>query len=868
MVQKKHTKPAPRAQIQSSRLTRLIQSPWFPKVYLALSLVILLGSTIFWSILSAKVHSGNADQLVNPYLFDTGSTMRGALLPGQHSFLLKWPVFFLTKFYGETSSSYIFATVALSLTTVASLAYILHRIDRRPLIKGTLFLCLASVLLVIPAQPYPGGLLPVNMAMVATRNIEYVLYIVCAWGIIRTKRLKSAVWLASCAGLTLLIASDKLFLSLSLGAAVVACIVYVYRQRWLLASFSARWFLTGIVAAAGSLALLGAINAGHIVHISGQGNGPYGLIHSPQQLAHGVLYAALGLFSNFGANAAFDTASAREIPRQALHHMFSLGGPVIAINALILFGGLSAAYNLLHTSLRMPKGKKKEARLTSSQGLSLLLIWTTLAAFGAFVLTDHYYTVDARYLAISLFALFITMATFTRTRQWEAMRLVLIGLIIISAMGLSVPMVLSSYHSERNASRAFDNRNSLIAQAISNHHVNVLVGDYWRVIPIKQLRRSATLVMPLSDCSTARGVLSSSVWQPDLKTNSFAYILSLDKAQTDYPTCSAETIFAAYGKPNVSVVIDGTIEHPKELLLFYDHGSNKSSPLNSAASPLSPTVEAIAIEDLPSTLCSAPTSLNIVAHQDDDLLFMNPDIQRDIAAGHCVRTIYVTAGDAGSNHFFWLGREQGSESAYSKMIGKDAIWIQHVVKLADNQYVTVANPKGNTKISLVFMRLPDGNIHGQGFGASRHESLQKLTQKQIPNIHSIYGDSTYSVEELASALTEFMFIYQPAVIRTQATLVSNEYPDHSDHMSVSRLTERAYGLYEASRYSNSVTIPILRYIGYPIHASPENVSSDDLETKTAAFLSYAKHDGSVCQSVDLCASNAAYGSYLRRQYTQ
>ena len=38
--------------------------------------------------------------------------------------------------------------------------------------------------------------------------------------------------------------------------------------------------------------------------------------------------------------------------------------------------------------------------------------------------------------------------------------------------------------------------------------------------------------------------------------------------------------------------------------------------------------------------------LYIVAHQDDDLLFMNPDIQTSIAIGHIVKTAYLTAGDS------------------------------------------------------------------------------------------------------------------------------------------------------------------------------------------------------------------------------
>ena len=38
--------------------------------------------------------------------------------------------------------------------------------------------------------------------------------------------------------------------------------------------------------------------------------------------------------------------------------------------------------------------------------------------------------------------------------------------------------------------------------------------------------------------------------------------------------------------------------------------------------------------------CPQGTTLNIVAHQDDDLLFLSPDLLHNIQAGRCVRTVY------------------------------------------------------------------------------------------------------------------------------------------------------------------------------------------------------------------------------------
>src|SRR5262245_44884941 len=57
-----------------------------------------------------------------------------------------------------------------------------------------------------------------------------------------------------------------------------------------------------------------------------------------------------------------------------------------------------------------------------------------------------------------------------------------------------------------------------------------------------------------------------------------------------------------------------------------------------------------AIEHLEDRLTPSGTGLRdlyVMAHADDSLLFMNPDMQHSIAAGNAVETICTTAGDAG-----------------------------------------------------------------------------------------------------------------------------------------------------------------------------------------------------------------------------
>ncbi len=57
------------------------------------------------------------------------------------------------------------------------------------------------------------------------------------------------------------------------------------------------------------------------------------------------------------------------------------------------------------------------------------------------------------------------------------------------------------------------------------------------------------------------------------------------------------------------------------------------------------------------TFLSGDRDLSIVAHEDDDLLFLSLDLPKRIQAGDSVRTIFLTAGDAG------LGRQLPTSSA-------------------------------------------------------------------------------------------------------------------------------------------------------------------------------------------------------------
>ena len=260
--------------------------------------------------------------------------------------------------------------------------------------------------------------------------------------------------------------------------------------------------------------------------------------------------------------------------------------------------------------------------------------------------------------------------------------------------------------------------------------------------------------------------------------------------------------------------------------------------------------------------------MNFVAHEDDDILFMNPDLIHNIQAGYCIRSVYLTAGDDGKGQFYWLSREQGSEAAYDTMLGisLNTLWVQRIIELSNHEYLAVANPKGNAKISLIFMHMPDGNLTGQGFSSSGYVSLAKLYSGQISVINSVDQQSYYTSAQLTAALSALMITYHATEINTQSDFISTRSPDHSDHMTVSLYVKQAYKQYEAQQYANQVIIPIKFYIGYPINQMPANISGKDLQEKEATFFAYGNYDVGTCQALQQCLNNSTYGAYLTRQY--
>ncbi len=227
--------------------------------------------------------------------------------------------------------------------------------------------------------------------------------------------------------------------------------------------------------------------------------------------------------------------------------------------------------------------------------------------------------------------------------------------------------------------------------------------------------------------------------------------------------------------------------------------------------------------------------LRIVAHQDDELLFMNPDLLESLHAGHCARTVYLTAGDAGKGVAYASTRDAGMRAVYAEMAGRADHWTESTATFG-GKTISISS-LDDSDVSLAFLRLPDGG-DGSGFPATGQESMTKLVSGALASIHAVDGSNTFTRVELVNTLAELVAAYQPDWIGLQE--IADEFGgDHPDHVAGGAMANDAQ-----TRYATPHSMVAHR--GYDTVVLPSNLPSSLADENWKLFIDYAKHDANVC----------------------
>lgn len=242
-----------------------------------------------------------------------------------------------------------------------------------------------------------------------------------------------------------------------------------------------------------------------------------------------------------------------------------------------------------------------------------------------------------------------------------------------------------------------------------------------------------------------------------------------------------------------------------------------------------------------------PTTVNVVAHEDDDLLFINPDVNMDVTGGKRTITVFLTAGDAGRGTQYYQDREAGARAAYAQMGGYNNTW-NTTTPVVNGHAITKSCLSQTVRICLFFLRLPDG-WHTDA-------NLQKLQNGQVSTLSALDGSNTYTSADLTALINKIFTIYEPSHIRT-SDWVANP-GDHRDHNAAAAYAYAAHQTYLMPH-------TIYAYEGYTIVNKVVNLAIGPRNGKLTTFMNYAPHDYHVCQTYDACRADT-YGRYMERKY--
>lgn len=271
-----------------------------------------------------------------------------------------------------------------------------------------------------------------------------------------------------------------------------------------------------------------------------------------------------------------------------------------------------------------------------------------------------------------------------------------------------------------------------------------------------------------------------------------------------------------------------------------------------------------------------PLVMQVLAHPDDDLFFMNPDTLTSLQAGTPVVSVYVTAGESkGVNHppfvprrhhardraAYSSSRHQGLRQAYATMLGLPHFtpWHTEVLDLGGGLHAEVDELRaGRSHARLVFLQV---SMHETSSTASlpmmwarQGVTLPYVVAEGAPSPANAPG--LYTHQALVDVLAGLMERYRPTEIRTldpdpdiqvhdRRHPADSEQPgfsDHRDHTAAALFTWKAMAQWVgASATGRTGRIPAFTttaYRGYYNHRWPYNLPPATVALKARFLLQY------------------------------
>jgi hypothetical protein len=277
------------------------------------------------------------------------------------------------------------------------------------------------------------------------------------------------------------------------------------------------------------------------------------------------------------------------------------------------------------------------------------------------------------------------------------------------------------------------------------------------------------------------------------------------------------------------------------------------------------------------TDCGAGTLVTVVAHLDDDLLFVNPGITDRLRAGWCIVTVHLIGGANNASFGYVLTRERGVRQAYARMAGVPDQWTESTVWIAGepvHRMVLNAAPH----VVLVEMRLPGGQVRGGrvplGLLWDEGETIASYPMTE-GNPHGMTegnpGGTSNTADKHASGSRIVAHYDRAHIIATLGDILSGAteiytlnpdtlpFLEHPDHIYSARITR------EAAREIGTKA-PIVYHLTYVTSALPANVPAEKTQRKRDEVASYFAIDSDGGSTEQVFGEYEWNGNWVARRY--
>ena len=230
----------------------------------------------------------------------------------------------------------------------------------------------------------------------------------------------------------------------------------------------------------------------------------------------------------------------------------------------------------------------------------------------------------------------------------------------------------------------------------------------------------------------------------------------------------------------------------------------------------------------------------IVAHADDWQIFFGDHAYTSFQNAASMLFIFTTAGDAGKPQAYWMARERGALASVDNIIGAGA-WSCGSQTVRNHPIYRCQK----NSVAVYFMRMPDGNIDGTGFGLG---TMMRLRDRAIAT-GPIDGSTMYNTwEDFYTTIGAIVDLELDGQGTPYVSVHAQEYDrtlnpkDHPDHTATGDAVTAAAGTH---------TWDLFYYVDYDTENRAVNLTDTQHTQKLNEFKAY-----------DQTMVNAGYASLL------